>query len=178
MRQILILAGTVLMLFILQSLPAYRLNDMKLPVNLIRLQADIACILGVYLGVREKHLLRGTVTAVVVGLLANAFAPSAIRIYSFLAPIVFIITYAANQAFFFKRLGTYMLLTLVMTLVFDLAFFYLMATAGKWHGHTPHLLLPMFLQALLNGLMAAIIFTFFDWVCDYDESTATRRFRY
>jgi hypothetical protein len=103
MKRWFIISVTVILLFILQSLPAYRLSDMDIPLKLTRLQTDIACIFSIYLGVRENSLLRGALLAFVVGLFANCFAPTAMRVYSFLAPIGFVVAYISNQAFFFKK---------------------------------------------------------------------------
>lgn len=178
MTRSLIISGTVVLLFILQSLPAYRLNDMNIPLSMIRLQADIACIFCVYLGVREKYLVRGALLAFVVGYFANTFAPTSMRVYSFLAPACFIITYFANVAFYFKRLESMVALVFFISVAYDYAFFYLMSVASKWHGDMLTLLVPTLLQALVNALFSAVIFTFFDWILEDHEQVHSKRFRY
>ncbi len=179
MKRLLIISATVTLLFILQSLPAYRLSDMHFSLSLIRLQADISCIFCVYLGMRESSLLRGTFMAFVVGMFANCFAPSAMRIYAFLAPACFILTYASNVAFYFKRLESYIGIVFVMSFLYNFAFFKLMSIASPdFHLQFFSMFLPMLLQAFLNAFFGAIIFTFFDWISEAHEQAHQKRFRF
>ncbi len=170
MRSVLTISITVATLYILQSLPAYRLTDMAIPIDVIRLQADIACIFCIYLGVREHSLLRGTILAFIVGVFANTFSPSGMRVYAFLAPVCFIVTYIANVAFYFRRLETYILLVFVVSFFYNQAFFYLMHTVADWKASLWQTLWPSTMQAIMNAFFGAIIFTFFDWIKESEHA--------
>jgi hypothetical protein len=177
-KRFLVVGGTVLMLYILQSLPAYRLSEINFSVATTHLQVDIACILAVYLGVREKSVLWGAFLAYFIGLFTNAFAPTSMRTGGFLVPLFFIITYLANQAFFFKRLTTHLMLVFFVSVLYNCTFFYLMRVASGWYAGFWQLVPTTLLQALLNAIFAAMIFTFFDWITDAHDQTGTQRYRY
>ncbi len=164
MKQVITISATVAILYVLQSLPAYRLLDFALPFKVIRTQADIACIFCIYLGVREKSILRGTILAFIVGLFANTFSPSSMRLYALLAPLCFLVTYILNIRLFFKRIETYILLVFSLSLLYNHLFFYMMQLVSNWSVGMEQLLWPSVRQALMNALFGAIIFTFFDWV--------------
>ena len=104
-------------LFLLQSLPAYRLTSTTVPVGWMRTQADLACIICVYLALRETDFLRGALASFVVGLFASAFAPSDMQIQLLLSITCYIVTYVFTVAFYFPSL-THSLVLLFAVSVF------------------------------------------------------------
>jgi len=178
MKRIIFIAFTIFLLFILQSLPAYRLVNLEVPWRLSRLQADLGCILAIYLGMRDKSLLRGSLVAFGIGLVANNFAPSAMGVFTFLIPLCFLLTYISSLAFYFKRLEAKVLFLFFMSLIYNFIFFYLMGLAPDWYSNWKILFWPAVSQALMNSLFGGMLFTFFDWVLEDDGNLYSRRYRF
>lgn len=166
MNSIVKISLAIIFLFILQSLPAHRLFDTSFGADWPRAQADIACIFAIYLGVREKSLVRGALLSILVGTFASVFAPAFMRIHVFLVPLTFVATFMINIRFYFMKLESYIILVFLMSLAFDFTSFYLLQSIGTWQGSSWLLVWPAIKQSMLDAFFGAIIFVFFDWLKD------------
>ena len=164
MKQVIAACVVVFTLYILQSLPAYRLTDLPIPLNWIRAQADLTCIFCTYLGMRENSIVRGTLLALIIGLVANNFSPTSLRLHTLLAPLCFLLTYTINIRFYFKKLEAYVPLLFFMTLLYNFVFFHLMKRVSLWSVGFFDMFGPLILQALINAIFGTIIFLFLDWI--------------